>query len=79
MEFVLKMLEVCFYVYVGFGVGMQARFFSSGRTVYFTPKDKKPIQLKSWRVTIYIVVMVFLWPIFFTKPFRKIFKVPGLW
>lgn len=79
-EFLVLLIKVLIGAYIGYGIGFQLSTFKTrGRTLYYHSKEGHYVKCSQGHLALYIVVMSFLWPIYYTKFFRKIYKIPGVW
>lgn len=80
MENVFWMIfEALLYVYIGIGVGLQIRRVRDGRTLHYRNREGKYTKCSKRHLAIYMPVMSIVWPIYYTKFYRKIYKMPGVW
>jgi len=80
MDMLGLLIRVLIGAYIGYGIGFQLSLFKTrGRTLFYRNKEGKYDKCGQWHLALHIVVMCFLWPIYYTNFYRKIYKIPGLW
>ena len=67
------------YLYLGFGAGLNYQLFKGGAKLYFREEAQPITQIKDTSLVLFIVSMIFVWPLYFSMKFRKKFMISGRW